>query len=276
MKDVSHYEGREQTYLKHFFLEKYLEKVAYVIGFSYPEFVYVDGFSGPWRAEHEALEDTSFVIATNMLKRVREGLAKKGRHPRIRCLFIEKERNSFAALQEAVAKEHDLDVTSMHGEFAALIPRILRYVGTSFSLVFIDPTGWTGFGLRKIEPILKHNPGEVLVNFMFDHINRFLDHPGPGIRATFDDLFGGPGWDSAVHATDRREAAVVELYMDRMRGLGDFAHVTRTRILKPVSDRSYFYLVYGTRHVRGLQEFRRIEKKVVQEQEQVRLVVKQT
>ena len=54
--DVGHYEGREQTYLKHFFLEKYLERVAYVIGFSYPEFVYVDGFSGPWRAEHEALD----------------------------------------------------------------------------------------------------------------------------------------------------------------------------------------------------------------------------
>ena len=164
----------------------------------------------------------------------------------------------------------------MHGEFATLIPHILRYIGPSFSLVFIDPAGWTGFGLRKIEPILRHNPGEVLVNFMFDHINRFLDHPGPGIRATFDDLFGGPGWDSAVHATDRREAAVVELYMDRMRGLGDFAHVTRTRILKPVADRSYFYLVYGTRHVRDLEEFRRIERKVVQEQEQVRLVVKQT
>ena len=152
----------------------------------------------------------------------------------------------------------------------------MSFIGNSFSLVFIDPTGWTGFGLRKIEPILKHRPGEVLVNFMFDYINRFLDHPDPEITASFDDLFGGPGWNSAVDAHDRRENAIIELYCNRMRALGDFAHVTRTRILKPTSDRAYFYLVYGTRHVRGLTEFRSIEKKTVEEQERVRLTAKQT
>jgi len=49
MKSVGYYRGREQTYLKHFFLERYLERVAYVIGYSQPQFVYVDGFSGPWK-----------------------------------------------------------------------------------------------------------------------------------------------------------------------------------------------------------------------------------
>ena len=36
MKPVEYYRGREQTYLKHFFLERYLERVAYVIGYSAP------------------------------------------------------------------------------------------------------------------------------------------------------------------------------------------------------------------------------------------------
>ena len=82
--------------------------------------------------------------------------------------------------------------------------------------------------------------------------------------------------DRAVRADDRRENAILELYCDRMRDLGRFAHVARTRILKPTSDRSYFYLVYGTRHVRGLREFRGIEKKVVEEQERIRSTAKQT
>lgn len=90
MKDVSYYRDRERTYLKHFFLEKYLERVAYVIGNRYPGFVYVDGFSGPWRSEDEKFEDTSFMIAIEQLRRVRDGLAKVGKQPRIRCLFIEK------------------------------------------------------------------------------------------------------------------------------------------------------------------------------------------
>ncbi|MDE0031558.1 MAG: three-Cys-motif partner protein TcmP [Deltaproteobacteria bacterium] len=276
MREVSYYSGREQTYLKHFFLEKYLERVAYVIGYNQSEFVYIDGFSGPWRSADEAFEDTSFVVAINILRRVRDGLASGGKRPRIRCLFIEKDPQAFAALQDAVGRFPDLDVTPLNGDFETLIPTILRYIRNSFSLVFIDPTGWTGFGLRKIEPILKHRPGEVLINFMFDYINRFLDHPDDRITASFDDLFGGPGWDSAVYADDRRENAILELYCDRMRGLGRFEHVARTRILKPTSDRSYFYLVYGTRHVKGLREFRGIEKKVIEEQERVRSTAKQT
>ena len=51
MKPADHYRGREQTYLKHFFLERYLERVAYKVGSFAPEFVYVDGFSGPWKTE---------------------------------------------------------------------------------------------------------------------------------------------------------------------------------------------------------------------------------
>jgi len=50
VKPVEYYKDREQTYLKHFFLERYLETVAYHIGFSQKEFVFVDCFSGPWRA----------------------------------------------------------------------------------------------------------------------------------------------------------------------------------------------------------------------------------
>lgn len=72
-----------------------------------------------------------------------------------------------------------------------------------------------------------------------------------------------------------REDAIVELYRERMRAAGGFTHVTSTRILKPTHDRSYFYLVYGTRHFKGLVEFRGVEKKVVEEQERVRLTAKQ-
>ena len=51
--------------------------------------------------------------------------------------------------------------------------------------------------------------------------------------------------------------------------------MTSTRILNPTSDRTYFYLVYGTRHWKGLLEFRKVEKGFVDEQERVRLTAKQ-
>jgi len=84
MKPIEYYKDREQTYLKHFFLERYLETVAYHIGFSNPEFVYVDCFSGPWRAADEELGDTSIRIALEKLNAVRGGLAQRQRFPVIR------------------------------------------------------------------------------------------------------------------------------------------------------------------------------------------------
>jgi three-Cys-motif partner protein len=272
VKPLEYYAGREQTYLKHFFLERYLERVAYNIGSFASEFVYVDGFSGPWRSEDQTFEDTSFMIAVATLRRVREGLKKIGRTPAIRCVLVEKDPKSFALLQQAIMGVQDIQVTALHAEFEEAIPDVLKAIGKAFSLVFIDPTGWTGFGLNQIAPILRHR-GEVLTNFMFDHINRFLDVENPDV--SFDDLFGGPGWESAVAAAPRREDAIVEFYRQRMRAVGEFDYVTWTRIHKPTVDRAYFYLVYGTRHPKGLVEFRHVEQREIQEQERVRVDAKQ-
>ena len=172
MKSPEHYRGREQTYLKHFFLEHYLERVAYKVGSFTKEFVYVDGFSGPWRTADPGFEDSSFIIAINKLRQVRDGLAAIDRRPKIRCVFVEPSAAAYPLLERATANVTDIEIRTINKEFEEAIPEILKFVGRAFSLVFIDPTGWTGFGLRQIEPILRHQPGEVLVNFMFYHINR--------------------------------------------------------------------------------------------------------
>src|SRR5262249_36334601 len=133
MKPISYYVNREQTYLKHFFLERYLERVAYNIGYSQEEFVYVDGFSGPWRSSDETFEDTSFMIALQELQRVRQGLRKAGRDPRVRCLFIERDPVAFQDLMRATQGVQDIDVRALPGEFERVIPRILQSIGRSFA-----------------------------------------------------------------------------------------------------------------------------------------------
>jgi three-Cys-motif partner protein len=257
------YRGREQTYLKHFFLEHYLERVGYVIGMTHRSLVYVDGFSGPWQSTGEDFEDTSFMIAIRKLRQVREGIAKRGRSVDIRCVFVEKDSESFAALQQAVGSVTDLTIKAIPGEFENLIPEILEFIGPRFSLTFIDPTGWKGFALNRIAPILKHSPGEVLINYMTDFMNRFSDLPGHS--QAFSDMMGGPGFEGLD------EVDKLEFYCERVRETGGFAHVTSTKIKKPTSDRSYFHLIYGTRHVKGLEEFRCVEEREIEEQEKVRL-----
>jgi three-Cys-motif partner protein len=264
MKPLEYYSKREQTYLKHFFLERYLERVGFNICSFLDEFVYVDGFSGPWKSTDENFEDTSFMIAIRELRKIREGVVKAGRPtPRIRCLFVEKDPTRYRELERATRNINDMKIEPIEGEFEDVIPKILRFVGNSFSLVFIDPTGWTGFGLKQISPLLMHRPGEVIINFMFDFVNR-------NFGISFDELFGGPGWKPRM-----TEDETIQLYTNKMKVAGQFDFVTSTRILKPTSDRTYFYLVYGTRHWKGLYEFRHVEKKFIEEQERVRTLAKQ-
>ncbi len=43
---IERYLGREQAYIKHFFLASYLEPLVHKVGSRYGQIVYVDGFSG--------------------------------------------------------------------------------------------------------------------------------------------------------------------------------------------------------------------------------------
>jgi three-Cys-motif partner protein len=177
MRPVAYYKDREQTYLKHFFLERYLETVAYHIGFSQKEFVYVDCFSGPWRAADEELGDTSIRIALDRLNAVRNGLAQQRKYPSIRAIFVEKSPSAFASLQQALyAHCGEIKATALPGSFEDNIHLILDHVGSTFAFFFVDPTGWTGFAMDNIRPILQRKKGEVMINFMFDFINRFLNY----------------------------------------------------------------------------------------------------
>lgn len=278
MRSLEFYKGREQTYVKHIFLERYLEQVAYNIFSFMDDFVYVDGFAGPWRSKDENFSDTSFFIAVQTLRSVRDAMKEK-RHKRIevRCVFVDKAPDAFADLEKFVATVRDMRVESIHGEFETVIPRLVKLIGRSFSLVFIDPTGWTGFGLQAIQPLLQLR-GEVLITFMFNDINRFLVEPGRAKAASYNSLYGGPEWfdefRDLTHEGWSREDAVLEVYRRRVQRFGNFAYVTSTRVKSPGQDRTYFHLVYATRSWKGINVFRSVEEKAASEQEMAGAVAK--
>src|SRR4051812_46778996 len=101
------YRGRGQTFAKHVLLKHYLQELAFkVLQSPQPpaDFLYLDGFSGPWQSQGESFEDTSFSIALTILTDVREALAAKGKFPEIRAVFVEERPEAFARLQDAVKR----------------------------------------------------------------------------------------------------------------------------------------------------------------------------
>jgi three-Cys-motif partner protein len=269
------YRGRGQTFIKHEILKRYLERVAWNILWFRPEFVFVDGFSGPWHSNTNNYEDTSFVIAMRILRKVRKDLkTDRGLNRHIRCIFVERGARAFARLQEAVQANPDIEATAIHGRFEDKIDDIIASVGKDFALISVDPKGWS-FDLRKLSPLLRRRPSEVVVNFMYDFINRFLDDERAEIRASYALPFGDPDWrtrfDELQASGLSREDAVLELFRYQLKTIGEYDYVLSARVQRPTSDRSHFYLVYGTRNQKGLIEFRNVERKAMETEELVRI-----
>lgn len=261
---IDHYDDREQTQAKHFILKRYLQTLVFKwLSSGANELTYVDAFSGPWNSRAEDFADTSFMIAINVLKDAHAQFAAKGTPKKIHCCFVEKDSATFEKLQAAV-KDHNSPDTGFHvvtlpGRFEDNVEAILDVIAQSFALIFIDPTGWTGYPYDKISPVLQHAPGEVLLNFMYDFFNRFVATDDPVIIASFDQVLGGPGWKKRLNPSIAPGLAAEQLCKLELQRIGRFRFVLSATIEKTEADRPHFSLVYGTRNRAGLIAFRDVQ-----------------
>lgn len=259
---INVYQGREQTEAKHFLLRRYLQKLAFkTLHGGWSTLAYIDGFSGPWETRTTDYSDSSFMIAIQVLKDVQEKILLAGKRRRIRCFFVEENPASFRQLQAAVAAYHDplrdFSIETFNGKFEDAVVPVLRTMRDAFSLTFIDPTGWTGYEFAKVKPILEHARGEVLLNFMFDFVNRFTASSDPATQASFVGILG-PDWQDRINPSLPREEALVALFCEQFSQAGKFKYVLSTPIEK-MSDRTHFHVVYGTRSRDGLEAYREVE-----------------
>lgn len=270
------YDDREQTWVKHDILRRYLLRLAVIVGKWAASITYIDCFSGPWENKNEDFSDTSFSIAIGQLRAARDELAKKGKNLKLRCLFIEKNAASFAKLDKFSKSIMDVEIRSIHGEMANHIDAISTFVKaggrSNFPFVFIDPTGWSGFPMEKITPVLQFEPGEVLVNFMTSHIRRFVDQEDQGYSESFANLYGNNEFRERLRNSpeSEREDMMVRLYGDEVKKRGRFEHVVYTPVFQPEKNAIHFHLIYASRHLKGLTVFKNEEKRAVEGMESKR------
>ncbi|HVV87619.1 MAG TPA: three-Cys-motif partner protein TcmP [Kofleriaceae bacterium] len=261
------YVGREQSAAKHLMLARYLERLAYKIGLFRRDVTlnYVDGFAGPWESKSADLSDTSPYLALKTLLQVRGELEKHGCEVVVRAFFVslkQEDATRLRSLSSSFLGAHVDVVASTFEAAVAAASVFVRQGRNPFAFIFIDPTGWTGFGMRTIAPLLAGNDNEVLINFMTGDIIRFVDKDEPQYLSTFVDLFGDEAYRhqwAGLRGLDR-EDQIVATYCDRVRRAGGYRHCVSSVVLNPTADRSRFHLVYGTRSDEGLVTFREIER----------------
>jgi three-Cys-motif partner protein len=273
------YLNREQTSTKHFILRRYLQALVFKVLREW-DVTYVDGFSGPWKSKTADFSDTSFMIAIEVLKDAqRKILEQTGKRRNIRCFFSESNHTAYKQLETAVAPHHKpgegFEIKTFCGEFEDAVREIEKLIGSSFPLIFIDPTGWTGYPFEKIKPLFNRPKCEVLINFMYDFVNRFVASSDESTIASLDPILGGPGWRDRLDASLPRGAAVEKLFRETLKAVGNFAFVVSTKIDKSTIDRPHFIIAYGTKSREGLIAFRQIEYDALREHARSRATAKQ-
>ena len=273
------YDEREQAFIKHTLLENYLQKLFLILGAGSQgrsiELCYVDCFAGPWGDASEGMDGTSIAVSLRTLDSCRKALEARGVKVKFRALFIEKEDRAFARLETYLksATPPGIESDCRHGDFVALRNEILAWAGSqSFVFFFVDPKGWKDVGIEKLRLLLQRPRSEMLVNFMYNFVNRTMS-----MSPLQDDMVEliGEKLNLKGMQPDQREDQILGAYRKNLKNCvpanAKFpARSAYVRIMHKTKERTWYHLVYITSHPQGIIEFMKISENVDLVQKQVR------
>lgn len=265
MEIPKEYRGREQSFLKHRVLAEYLGAWGHKLGSlarsGRVRLWYVDCFAGPWESQDTDLRDTSIHIGLRALAEAGADWRQHGYEIELRAFFVEKDKGSFKRLQQYLQQWAGVvETTARHGEFGACVPEIARCLGRDPAFIFIDPTGFKGVGMNFIAPLTRERMRDVLINVMFNDINRFKDDPRQFLREQMRDFFG---LGDATMPRRLAEAELLALYRSKLKQNCGLDYAADLAIPHPTQERTWFRLVVGGKHPEVLKVFRHVESKVV-------------
>ncbi|WP_297490372.1 three-Cys-motif partner protein TcmP [Acidocella sp.] len=275
--DIKAYAGREQAYVKHYFLDSYLQSLVFKVASSYDHIVYVDGFSGPWQSGGENFNDTSFGIALNVLRSAKKKWRQinPNRTIRVTAHLVEKSKASFSELNKIPPKYPDIEVIPHRGDFVALAEELANSISKdAFAFLFIDPKGWK-IDMQGISKLLGLPNCEVVFNFMFDFINRAASMKDPALVKSLDKLITAEEWREKLIAAvgeekPNRGPILVDAFSTTLANVGGYKFAAAIPVLRPLKDRPLYYLVYATRKPPGIEVFRNCHIDTLQRQSKVR------
>jgi three-Cys-motif partner protein len=272
------YDGREQSYLKHYVLSEYLLRFGLIVGSRWTTINYIDSFAGPWEERDPEYRDTSFGIAVDRFRTARTHVLEKSGHDlRVRCRFLEKDRAAFRKLDSYAKSLSDIEAKALNAEFESAVPDLVEFARKApdaFTFLFVDPKGWSGFAMDSMAPLLKLPSNEVLINFMTGHIRRFLEDEKSA--ASFERLFGRDIRDQLADLTgDAREERAIREYMRSVKRTGGYLYVGSAIVFKPEIETPHFHLMYATRDMKGAKVFKEVEEKLFEMTRDVRATAKE-
>lgn len=266
MQVPSEYHGREQSYLKHLVLKEYLGQWAHKLGSTARQsgsthLWYVDAFAGPWKQRHLELRDTSFAIGLEALEAAAITWQGRGYSVELSAVCVEKDPDAYAELESFLTKRCGrVAARAIQGKFGDHANEIAAMLGRDPAFVLVDPLGWKDAAMRYIAPLAAKGPRDIMVNVMFDHLNRQKDRDVEILRQQMRDFFGLGDADLPAGLD---EDALFRLYRSQLKEKCGLSYAADLIVPHPTIDRTKFHLVVGGKNKAVVEVFREVERRVI-------------
>ena len=180
----------------------------------------------------------------------------------MRFVFVEERKNRVERLKEVigsfdVSDRFQIEVIGDETFETGFRTVLDSYKGRRLppTFAFIDPFGWSGVPFSMVGEIMSHPSCEVLVNFMYEGINRFLRFPDQ--EPSFDAFFGTQEWREGNALADPRDRNrfLHNLYYQQLRRVAG-AKFVRSFEMRNERDGVDYYLFYATNNILGLKKMK--------------------
>lgn len=248
------------TEAKHRILRAYLAAWFPILSLGgFERVIYIDGFAGPGR--YTGGQEGSPILALKAL-----GSHTARLKSAFEFHFVERDVGTADSLNSNIASLQSEGHIPASAEIyvhasqtfeeaygTAIRPRLLTFPNApAFALT--DPFGWTGIPMLIIAELARRRSTEILVNFMFEEINRFLSHEAQ--PANFDALFGCEEWRDALPLSGaERRRYLHNLYRDQLH-IAAGARYVRSFEMRNERGLVDYFLFFATNNLRGLEKMK--------------------
>lgn len=248
------WEIEPHTEAKHAILRKYLNAWLPILTSSHGRVLIIDGFAGP--GEYKCGKEGSPIIAIKSVIEHKIDIKSE-----VIFIFIESDEKRYEFLEkklEDIKLPKNITYTCKCAEFANVINEILDYISKNNlklapTFVFIDPFGFKGIPFDTIKRLMENDRCEVLINFMFEEVNRFIELPQ--FKDLYTNLFGTSEWQKVKGEknTQKRLQILHNTYKNQLEKIAGF--VVSFKMTNKFNKTDYF-LFFATKHILGLKKMK--------------------
>lgn len=237
----------EQTKIKHQVLGAYakvwISKLGYIKN---TIFFDCNGGCGAYiNGDGEVQFGSSIIV-----KMVADMISKK-RKTKTGVYYCETDKDVFDNFNK-IKEELGLKILTYNKPFEEVVTdaNVVNYYKSYPTLFFIDPFGYN-FNINILSNLMGTFGNEIIINFMFDFINRFT--AVSNLEGTYTAFFGSDKWKKANQMTGNdREQYLVNLFKDKVKEITKAKYVFAYRMCYPDKNQTYYYLIHATNHIDGI------------------------